>query len=333
MASSLSGLKLNAQTVRGISLSTTHGANDFTVMLGQLSGKKTGLIGVPSVLAFTGTLHPSSRVAFAPRVVTHLGSSTRPGSADTSVGAGVRAALSSHVTLIGDIAGARTTRGHWAPSVVVGSVGKWSRGPVEASLRRADSAYTLMGRIPAAAQNQESLKGKLTVVRGFTLLGQLTTSRPRGPRPEDAGRMTQTLTFKIDRVGTLQLTRKQGTRGSRRTDERQLQFEFKGSPGERVSLSGRTSVWLSELAPDRSRVRSRLKGRVAVGGRLELTAEAEYDLFGTRAAAASIGQVRLGGDIALSDRTTLHLVYSRDPHTSAPRSQRLEGRISRLVSF
>ena len=26
--------------------------------------------------------------------------------------------------------------------------------------------------------------------------------------------MTQTLTFKIDRVGTLQLTRKQGTRGS-----------------------------------------------------------------------------------------------------------------------
>ena len=150
LASSLSGLKLNAQTVRGISLSTTHGANDFTVMLGQLSGKKTGLIGVPSVLAFTGTLHPSSRVTFAPRVVTHLGSSTRPGSADTSVGAGVRAALSSHVTLIGDIAGARTTRGHWAPSVVVGSVGRWSRGSVEASLRRADSAYTLMdgSRLP-----------------------------------------------------------------------------------------------------------------------------------------------------------------------------------------
>ena len=78
---------------------------------------------------------------------------------------------------------------------------------------------------------------------------------------------------------------------------RQLQVEFKGSPGRRVSLSGRTSVLLSELAPTRSRVRSRLKGRVAVGRRLKLTGEAEYDLFGNRAAAASIGKVGVGGDV------------------------------------
>ena len=114
---------------------------------------------------------------------------------------------------------------------------------------------------------------------------------------------------------------------------RQLQVEFNGRPVTRVSLSGRTSVLLSELAPSRSRVRSRLKGRVAVGGRLDLTGEAEYDLFGNRAAAASIGAVRVGGDVALSDRTTLHLVYSRDPHTPASRSQRFEARISQLVSF
>ena len=165
----------------------------------------------------------------------------------------------------------------------------------------------------------------------------------------------------------MELTRTQVTRGSRLTDKlnvewrqdslgksvvrlteereqdtlsdgegrlvRQLQVEFKGSPGKRVSLSGRTSVVLSELAPDRSRVRSRLKGRVAVGGRLELTGEAEYNLFGNRAAAGRIGEVRVGGDIALSDRTTLHLVYSRDPFTPVSRSQRLEGRISRRVSL
>ena len=255
--------------------------------------------------------------------MTHLGSQSRPGSADTTVGAGVSAVLSSHVKLIGDIAEARTKDGRWAPSLVVGSVGKWSRWSVEASLRRTDQ--------------------------------------------DDAGRMTQALTFKIDRVGTLELTRTQVTGRSRLTDKvsvewrqqrfgtsvvrlteereqdalsdrngrlvRQLQVEFNGRPSQRVSLSGRTSVMLSELAPSRSRVRSRLKGRVAVGGRLDLTGEAEYDLFGNRAAAASIGEVRVGGDVALSDRTTLHLVYSRDPHTPASRSQRFEARISQLVSF
>ena len=159
LASPLSGLKLKSQKVRGFSVSTTHGSNAFTLMLGQLSGKKTGFVGVPSVLAFTGTLHPSSRLTFAPRVVTHLGSQSRPGSADTTVGAGVThlgsqsrpgsadttvgagvsAVFSSHVKLIGDIAEARTKDGRWAPSLVVGSVGKWSRWSVEASLRRTDT--------------------------------------------------------------------------------------------------------------------------------------------------------------------------------------------------
>ena len=321
LASPLSGLKLKPQKVRGFSVSTTHGSNAFTLMLGQVSGSKTGFVGVPSVLAFTGTLKPSSRLTFAPRVVTHLGSQSRPGSADTTVGAGVSAVLSSHVKLIGDIAEARTKRGRWAPSVVVGSVGKWSRWSVEASLRRTDQ--------------------------------------------DDAGRMTKALTFKIDRVGTLELTRTQVTRRSRLTDKlslewrqkrfgksvvrlteerepdalsdrevvRQLQVEFKSSPGERVSLSGRTSMLLSEFAPGRSRVRSRLKGRVAVGGRLELTGEAEYDLFGNGAAAAAIGEVGVGGEVALSDRTTLHLVYSRDPHAPASPSQRFEVRISQTASF
>ena len=367
LASSLSGLKLKSQKVRGLSLSTEHGSNAFTLMLGQLSGKKTGAVGVPSVLAFTGTFQASSRLTFAPRVVTRLGSQTRPGSADTSAGAGVSAALSSHVKLIGDFAGARTKRGRWVPSAVVGSVGEWSRGSFEASLRRADSAYKLMGRVKSDEESQELIKAKLRVVQGFTVSGQLTTSRPRGKREDDDGRVTQALTVDIDRVGTLKVTRKQVTRRSRLTDElkvewrqkrlgqsvvqltekrerdalsdregrpeRQLQVEFKGSSGERLSLSGRTSVVLSGLAPDRSRLRSRLKGSIAVGGRLELTGEAEYDLFGNRAAAASIGKVGVGGDVALSDRTTLHLVYSRDPHTPASRSQRFGARISQLVSF
>ena len=339
MASSLSGLKLKSQKVSGFSLSTKRGSSTFTLMLGQLKEKKTGGVGVPSVLAFTGTLKPSRRLTFAPRVVTHLGSQTRPGSAATSVGTGVSAALSSHVELVGDIAGARTRRGRWAPFVVVGSVGKWSRGSVETSLRRTDSAYTLAGRIPSATQDQEMLKGQLRLVVGLSVTGELSTSRPHGRQQDDAGRVTRSLTVKIARFGpgTFKVARKQLTDRSRdrHTDQlqlewrqdhlgksavrvtqerqrdllsdgggrlvRQLQLEYEGSPGERVSLSGRTSVFLSQLAADRSRVRSRLRGRVAVGGWLELTGEAEYDVFGNRAASASLGKVRVGGDIALSD--------------------------------
>ena len=333
MASSLSGLKLKPRKVSGFSFSTKRGSNVFTLMLGQLSGKKTRLVGAPSVLVFTGTLEPSARLTFAPRVVTHLGSQTRPGSAGTSVGTGVSAAVSSNVKLIGEIAGARTKRGSWTPFVVVGSVGKWSRGSVETSLRRADSAYALAGQIPSATQDQEMLKEQLRVIAGLSVTGELSTSRPHARQQDDAGRLTRSLTFKLAQVGpgTFKLTSKQVTDRSRdrRKDQlqlewrqvhigesvvrltqererdlwsdgggrlvRQLQLEYEGSPGDRVSLSGRTSFFLSQLAPDRSRVRSRLKGSVAVGSRLALSGEAEYDLFGNRAATASIGKVRLGG--------------------------------------
>ena len=314
-------MEIKSPKVRGFAVSTKHGANAFTLTLGQLSGKETGFIGVPSVLAFTGTLRPASRLTFAPRVVANLGSQDRPGSTDTSVGSGVSAEVSSHVKLIGDVAGTRTQGGRWAPSLVVGSMGTWEHWSVQGSLRRTDE--------------------------------------------DDAGRITQALTFEIDRVGTLEFTRTQVTRRSRLTDElslewtqkkfgksvvrltqereqdagdrdsrfeRQLQVEFKGNPAKRLSLSGRTSVMLSTLAPNRSRVRSRLKGRVDIGDRLELTAQAEYDLFGTRAAFASFGKVGVGGEITLSDRTTLHLAYSRDPHKPASRSQRFEARISQLLS-
>ena len=115
----------------------------------------------------------------------------------------------------------------------------------------------------------------------------------------------------------------------------QWQFEYKGSPGARVSLSGRTARFScrSSRLTDRACAPGSL-ARVAVGGRLELSGEAEYDLFGNRAATASIGKVRPGGDIALSDRSTLHLVYSRlRPKAKTARFQGIEGRISRLVSF
>ena len=337
MASSLSGLKLKSRKVSGFSLSTKRGSNDFTLMLGRLSGKKTRLVGAPSVLAFTGTLKPSARLTLAPRVVTPLGSQTRPGSAGTSVGTGVSAAVSSHVKLIGEIAGARSKRGRWAPFVVVGSVGKWSRGSVETSLRRADSAYALAGRIPSATQDQEMLKGQLRLIAGLSVTGELSTSRPHARQQDDAGRLTRSLTFKLARFGPgiFKITGKRVTDRSRdrRTDQLQLEWRQEHIGKSVVRLTQKRQRDLLSDGGGRlvRQLQLELKGRVS--GRLALSGKAEYDLFDNRAATASIGKVRLGGDIALSDRTTLHLVYSRDPKAKTARFQRFEGRISRLVSF
>ena len=112
------------------------------------------------------------------------------------------------------------------------------------------------------------LKGQLRLIAGLSVTGELSTARPHARQQDDAGRLTRSLTFKLAGVGpwTFKIARKQVTDRSRDRRTDQWQFEYKGSPGERVSLSGRTSVFLSQLAANRSRVRSRLKARVAVGG-------------------------------------------------------------------
>ena len=239
LAGSLSGMSLKPLRVQGFSLATAQGNNSFTLMLGQVRGKGSNALSsaVPRVLALTGTLKPRPGLTIAPRVVTRLGRRTLPGSADTSIGAGLRADVSTHVQLVGDIGGARTKRGRWASFATVGALGKWARGSVEASVRRADADYTALGRIRLAkqAQNDEELiAGKVQILQGLTLVTKLSSSRPHGQRHEDAGRVARSITVRIDRFrygtlnfryGTPNVTSKQSTDQSKYDEGVEIEWQ------------------------------------------------------------------------------------------------------------
>ena len=375
LAGSLSGMSLKPLRMQGFSLATAQGDNSFTLMLGQLRGKGSNALSaaVPRVLALTGTLKPRPGLTIAPRVVTHLGRRTLPGSADTSIGAGLRADVSTHLQLVGDIGGARTKRGRWASFATVGALGKWARGSVEASVRRADADYTALGRIRLAkqAQNDEELiAGKVQILQGLTLVTKLRSSRPHGQRHEDVGRVARSITLRIDRFryGTLNVTSKQSTGQSKydkgveiewqqkilgssvvrfvQRRERQgssarpgpsttlLEFDIKRAPSsdKRFDFLWRGAIAMSGRAADKSRVHSIVKSHFRLTARIKLTGEAEYDLFGMLVP-VRFQYARVGGDFEVSERTSVQLVYSQTPLSGVPSSHRLEGRVTRLISF
>ena len=351
-------------------------------MLGQVRGKGSNALSsaVPRVLALTGTLKPRPGLTIAPRIVTRLGRRTLPGSADTSIGAGLRADVSTHVQLLGDIGGARTKRGRWASFATVGALGKWARGSVEASVRRADADYTALGRIRLAAQNDEELiAGKVQILQGLTLVTKLSSSRPHGQRHEDAGRVARSITVRIDRFrygilnfryGTPNVKNKQSTDQSkygegveiewqqkilgssavrfvqRRERERSsarpgpittlLEFDIKRAPSadKRFDFLWRGTVAMSGRAADESRVHSIVESHLRLTPRIELTGKAEYDLF-RMLVPVRFQSVRIGGDFEVSERTSVQLVYSQTPLSGVPSSlsHRLEGRVTRLISF
>ena len=89
---------------------------------------------------------------------------------------------------------------------------------------------------------------------------------------------------------------------------------------------------MSGRAANKSRVHSIVKSRLRLTPRIELTGEAEYDLFHTLVP-VRFQSVRIGGDFEVSERTSVQLVYSQTPESGVPSSQRLEGRVTRLISF
>ena len=151
LAGSLSGLALKPRRLRGLSLTTKQGNNSFSLMLGQLVGKKDANrfgSAVPRVLTLTGTLKPLNGLTVAPRVVKRLWRQGLSGSAETSVGVGVRAEVSQSLHFVGDLGATRQPGDTWGSFAVVGAVAKWSRGSIEANVKRADTAYRLLGRVP-----------------------------------------------------------------------------------------------------------------------------------------------------------------------------------------
>ena len=233
LAGSLSGLAFKARRLQGLSLTTKQGVNSFSLMLGQLAGKdsKPFSSAVPRVLTLTGTLKPRNGLTVAPRVVKRLGRQGLSGSAETSAGVGVRADVSPNLHFIGDLGATRKADDKWASFAVVGAVAEWSRGSVEASVKQADAAYRLLGRVKFA-EDEAQLTGKFLVSHGLMLSGKLSA-------------LQQVIEWKQDRFGSsaVRFVRERADRTSgpqSGTSTRRLQVEFKGAP---LAARGESLAW------------------------------------------------------------------------------------------
>lgn len=147
----LTGMTPGARAVRGLAVTLGGSRVSGTLLAGRLSSDTASLLGsaVPSVFVFSATLKPAPKVAISPRLATAL---VRPGNGhriDSTLGLGLRAELSRHVSIVGDAGGTRMKSGRWAQLGAVGALGRWSRGSFEASASHAGAGVTLLGSVPS----------------------------------------------------------------------------------------------------------------------------------------------------------------------------------------
>lgn len=365
-ARALSGFKLDPRPVRGLTLSTANDSRAVTLMVGRLPGGSTSFTAAaPRVLALTSRVALGSKLAVTPRLVTPLGARDTAGSAAPSIGTGFAADVASHLKVVADIGATRTASRTWTPLSVVGGIGQWSRGSVEASLARTGAGFDMLGAAPLPTGDRALVHGRLIAARAVAVSGLFTTTRPeRGTGGRTVEFATEVSRFALG-VITLahttiteasQLTRRSvvswqqsrlvqslvrlieerrstGSRGRAAVDRR-LQVELRASPAPRAGLEWQSSASLApRLSQGASRLSSRLKGSVRVLETVAVTAELEHGLLGTAVPVFDLRSLQLGGDIAVSPGTTLQVGYTHTPGSRLPLYQRFSARVIRTVAF
>jgi hypothetical protein len=253
--SSLAGMNLTPRSVRGLMVTAKGRRVSGTLLVGRLvSGRPPGPLvsAVPRVLAFSATVKPLPNIAFSPRLVTPL-SRQPPTAADPAMGLGMRAELSPHISVIGDIGTTRTGRRpstnsgrrdpadgrRWAPSAIAGAFGRWSRMSFEASAFRAAQGVTLLGSMPFAASDRTLASTHLLLAKGLTVDGQFTASNPVGRTA--AGTTTRSATLRLDRLPyafLVQLNR--STVRAQRPPDLMIEWRDKGKSGTTIQLEQRS---------------------------------------------------------------------------------------------
>jgi hypothetical protein len=254
--SSLAGMGLTPRAVRGLMVTAKGRRVSGTLLAGRLvSGRPLGpfVSAVPRVLAFSATVKPLPNIAFSPRVVTPL-SRQAPTAADPAMGLGMRAELSPHISVIGDIGTTRTGRRlsthsgrrdaadgrRWAPSAIAGAFGRWSRVSFEASAFRADEGVTLLGSVPFAASDRKLASAHLLLVKGVTVDGQFSASNPVGRTA--AGTATRSATLRLDRLpyAFLMVQFNRSTTRAQRPPDLMIEWRDKGKSGTTIQLEQRS---------------------------------------------------------------------------------------------
>lgn len=363
----LAGMAPDSRAVRGLAITLAGRGVSGALLAGRPASDTASLLGsaVPSVLAFSATLKPASTLAISPRLATALARPSLGNRTESTLGLGLRAELSPHVSIVGDAGGTRTKSGRWAQLGAVGALGRWSRVSFEASASRADNGVTLLGAVPFAALDRKVASARLLLLRGISVEGQLTASRPiDGPTKRDVT-VARSAGFRIDRfhAGSLLLGLNGNTTGGRRAHDVTVEWRFKSSSGAsiqfrqqrdgvsaphirrlqievpaiptgtaRLNLSLQSSMFLSSVASAQPRITTRIKGRVAATGRLGLMAEGDLNA----AVAHSIVRVtRLatGADISILRGMSIQVTHAYRPGEPVRAWRQIELRVARTLAL
>lgn len=368
LPSALSGMSFDARSMRGLSIATTAGGGSWALMLGQLPTSSANLLGtsLPKTLAFSGSIKPRRTVSIAPRLIARVGRQ-RTDAPQTSLGTGMRIDAGRNLALITDVGVARGGSDNWAHLAAAGAIGRWSRAGFEASMRRGDRSFTLLGAVPFAAEDRELLAGRLLLSRGFTLSGEASSSRPADTHDRHAGKVAGSLALTVERfrAGRLVVADEQATDASRRQQRLHIEWRHRhkegfivrylqrqdtarsGSPGpatgrlevdvraapirgDRLTTDVRT-VMVVAPAEQVPLLTSRVNTRF-VYRRIRLGSEAEITMFQVRRAGV-IRALRLTNETPLLKDTSIELSYAYQEAASLPLARRLEARLTRVVRF
>lgn len=364
LPSALSGMSFDARSMRGLSIATTARASSWTLMLGQLPAANLLGSGLPRTLAFSGTVKPRRMVSIAPRLITRLGG-RRADAPQTSLGGGMKIDAGRNVALIADVGVAREHSDNWAHLAAAGAIGRWSRTSFEASLRRGDRGFTLLGGVPFAAEDRELLAGRVLLYQGFIFSGEASSSRPADTDDSRNGRVAGSLALTVERfrAGRLVISDERATDASRQQERLQIEWRHRHKDGivvrylqrqettrsgDRRAATGRLEVdvraapkrggrltadvrTLMVIAPAEqvplltSRVNTRFVYR-----RLRFGSEADITMFQVRRVGA-IRALRLTNETPLLRDTSIELSYACQAAASLPLARRLEARLTRVI--
>ena len=330
----LSGIKVKRPRLRGLSFTSAHASSAFTLTLGQLAGVTKGLPtpALPNVAALTGRLQPNDRVTVTPRFALPLGSSEASGGAQLHLGTGLQAQLGPSWQIVADLSAARTESRRWAPLAVVGGLGKWSRGSLEASLIKATPGHSLLGPVPAGQRDRVFVKGALSLPSATELTLTLSSVGPAAGKR--GGKRSFTLRARSPHFGTVKVAHdvKTNANGGRQKLTMAWQPEA-ATLGPRVRLKWAALTQLTGAKPGTSLFRSKLSARILVATGLRLTTEIDHGLFGSSPSLFDLGSLRVACEADLFAGTALQMGYTHKPGSTLPLRQRVEGRLIRTVSF
>jgi hypothetical protein len=359
----LQGWSVEARSVRGLSLQTGREDAKAAILLGRLDlGRTDPLRGwLPHLLVVQGTLKPWARLTLAPRAVARLGGGARSPGTDPTVGLGSRIDVRRDLSLLADASASRAAHG-WAPVAVAGLLGHWSRGRIDASVARANPAARWLGTLPLAGRDRAMVAGQLTVAKGVRVDGSLSRTAPYAKPGSAVARAAGSFDVRVDRVVRTTLTlggRRESWRGgastvvtmdarpggrlpvlrverrsdealgpanSRKTHVTRLLAEGGLGWAGRATLAYKAAWRLATPGGAAPAFRTEMGGRFPLHPRVTLMGDMHLELAPRR-----VQMVSLGSDVGLTDLTTLTLGFR---HTAGiPRGARLEGRLTRVISF